>query len=272
MAPTLDDDLALALRLADEADVISMRWFSAGAVPYEDKDDGSPVTEADPEIEQRLLTIVGDERPGDAFLGEEVGAHGAGPRRWIVDGIDGTIVFIHGGTGWGTQIALEVDGEVVLGVSTSPAFGWRWWARRGGGAWRQPTGLDTPPTTIRVSERASLDGAASSFIPPLDRLRSQERAAAERVVSKGSYLEPEQHAALMVAEGIVDTSYQPTGGPWDFAALAVIVEEAGGTYSDGAGAWTIEGGGPAIYSNGRLHEATLVALAGPGGGTRAGGG
>jgi len=260
MDPILEDDLALALRMADEADAISMRWFAGGPIPHEDKADGSPVTEADPEIERRLLAIVGEVRPDDAFLGEEVGAHGAGHRRWIVDGIDGTIVFIQGGTGWGTQIALEVDGRVVVGVSTSPAFGWRWFAHRGGGAWRRPIGTDGSAERIHVSDRTTLEGGACSFIPPLQFLGGDALAAAERLTAVTSYIEPAQHAALMVAEGIVDCSLQPTGGPWDFAALAVIVEEAGGRYSDDRDEATIEDGGPAIYSNSALHAATLAVI------------
>jgi len=262
LAQDLDQDLALALRLADEADAISMRWFGAGSIDFEDKADGSPVTEADPEVERRLLAIVAAERPGDAFLGEEVGAHGSGGRRWIVDGIDGTVVFIRGGTGWGTQIALEVDGEVVIGVSTSPAFGWRWWARRGAGAWRQRTGTDEPPLPLHVSARAELPGASFSTIPPVDRLTGAGRVAAERLLDHATYVVPEQHCALMVAEGLVDTSHQNSGGPWDFAALAVIVVEAGGRFSDTDDIVTIEGGGPAVYSNGLLHAATLAAIDG----------
>ena len=116
------DDLAFAVQMADTADRITMRHFTGDALSHELKADGSPVSEAAREVEEALRRLVRAERPADAFLGEEVGADGTARRRWIVDGIDGTVVYVHGGTGWGTEIALEVDGRVVVGVSTSPAM------------------------------------------------------------------------------------------------------------------------------------------------------
>ncbi|HET6952042.1 MAG TPA: inositol monophosphatase family protein, partial [Acidimicrobiales bacterium] len=130
-------DLALALRLADAADVISLSHFTGGAVDHEIKPDGSPVSAADLAVERRICEIVAAERPGDGVLGEEVGASGPAGRRWILDGIDGTVLYVAGRRGWATEIALEVDGEIVLGVTSGPADGCRWWAARGGGAWHR---------------------------------------------------------------------------------------------------------------------------------------
>jgi histidinol-phosphatase len=256
----LEADLALALRMADVADAIAMRDFTGEPLVFTEKPDGSPVTATDPEVEAALRAIVAEERPGDGFLGEEVGATGAGRRRWIVDGIDGTIVFVAGGRGWSTEIALEEDGEVVVGVCTSPALPLRTWGSRAAGAYGR--GADGAVSPRRVSATPSLDGARVSTIPPVDHLRAGERALAERLLAGATFVEPVCHCAVLVAEGGADLGLQLGGGPWDYAALAVIVEEAGGRFTDLEGRVRIDGGGPRLFSNGVLHDAALARLAG----------
>lgn len=91
-------DLALAHRLADQADEIARRYFRAPGLGTEEKGDGSPVTEADREIERALRASIHAEHPGDAFVGEEFGARGSSSRRWIIDAIDGTASCIAGDT------------------------------------------------------------------------------------------------------------------------------------------------------------------------------
>jgi histidinol-phosphatase len=255
-----ESDLALAHRMADVADGIALRDFTGEPLVFTEKPDGSPVTGTDPEVEAALRAIVADERPGDGFLGEEVGATGAGRRRWIVDGIDGTIEFVAGRRGWSTEIALEEDGEIVVGVCTSPALPLRTWAHRGGGTAGRARG---EPAPRRVSGTASLKGAGVSTIAPVDILDGEALALAERLLAGCTYVEPVRHAAVLVAEGVVDLGLQLGGGPWDYAALALIVEEAGGRFTDLAGRVRIDGGGPRLFSNGVLHDAALARLNGP---------
>jgi histidinol-phosphatase len=259
--PSLDDDLALALRLADAADELTAAAFTGDRVAHELKADGSPVSETDVAVEQRIAGIVAAERPGDGMLGEEVGESGPTARRWIVDGIDGTILFVAGVLGWSTQIALEVDGRPVVGVVTSGADGRRWWAARGAGAWCAAAG-DAPPVGIAVSGRRQLAGGRYTLIPPLVVLSEERRAAMAALGGDATYVAPSEHGALFVADGRAEACVQLGGGPWDFAGLAVIVEEAGGRFSDLAGAADIYGGGPAVFSNGPVHDAVLARLAG----------
>jgi histidinol-phosphatase len=256
----LEADLALALRLADVADAIAMRDFTGEPLAFTEKPDGSPVTTTDPEVEAALRAIVGEERPGDGFLGEEVGATGSGGRRWIVDGIDGTIEFVAGRRGWSTEIALEEDGEVVVGVCTSPALPLRTWAARGSGAFGRAADGAVAPR--RVSAAPSLEGIRVSTIPPVERLDGEDAVLAARMLAGATYVAPVRHCAILVAEGEADLGLELGGGPWDFAALAVIVEEAGGRFSDLEGRVRIEGGGPRLFSNGLLHDAALARLAG----------
>jgi len=271
------DDLALALRLADAADAVSMGFFTGEAVVTTTKPDGSPVTAADPAVERRLAAIVGAERPGDGFLGEEVGAvapaggpNGAGPRgrrRWVVDGVDGTVLFAAGAAEWATQIALEADGEFVVGVSTSPALGLRWWASRGGGAWRARIGGTAPPVRLAVSTTpgAAPGGAGAGAaawrtccVPLRRSLRGAERALADRLAAGTRDVAPTVHGALLVAEGAIEACLQPQGALWDYAAPSVIVAEAGGRSGGLDGGTTLAE--PLLYSNGATHDVLLALL------------
>jgi histidinol-phosphatase len=261
-----ETDLALALRLADEADAITRAAFTGQAVEHRTKHDGSPVSDADVAVEQRIVDVLAAERPGDGLLGEEVGALGltAGGRRWILDGIDGTVLFVAGLAGWATEIALEVDGEPVVGVCTCPSLGLRWWAGRGQGAWRwaQP-GVPDGGARLAVDPTAELARTRYTAIPPLDALAPPGLLLAQRLGNAAAdYVPPTEHGALLVAEGRAGVCLQTGGGPWDFAALAVIVTEAGGRFSDLAGRPDIYGGGPAVFSNGHVHDAALAALGG----------
>ena len=178
------DDLALALRLADAADEVSRPAFTGVAVPHELKADGSPVSATDIAVERRISEVVAAERPADGVLGEEVGESGPAGRRWILDGIDGTVLFVAGVPGWATQIALEVDGEPVVGVTASGGDGRRWWAARGAGAWRR-TAPGAPAEPLAVSDRAELAGSRYSLIPPLDALSAERQRLVAPVSADG---------------------------------------------------------------------------------------
>jgi histidinol-phosphatase len=113
-----------------------------------------------------------------------------------------------------------------------------------------------------VGDDADLAAARWTAIPPLDALAGERRRLAERLgAAAGPYSPPTEHGALFVAEGRAAACLQAGGGPWDFAALSLIVTEAGGRFSDLAGRPDIYGGGPAVFSNGRVHDAALGVLA-----------
>jgi histidinol-phosphatase len=239
-------DLALALRLADTADSISVAHFRTELV-VESKADSTPVTEADRAVETELRRILATERPDDAILGEELGDDGEAARRWIIDPIDGTRNFTRGIPVWATLVALAVDDHVELGVVSAPALGRRWWARRGAGAF-------AAGEEIRVSTVSRIEEAVLSFglDQPLPALASR----AWHVRGYGDFW-----AHMLVAEGAVDGAVDAVGiSPWDLAAVQVIVEEAGGRFSDFAGEPRFDSG-TAVSSNGVLHDELLDALA-----------
>ena len=259
--PAPRGDLALALRLADAADALTGPAFTGERLAHELKPDGSPVSETDVAVERRIVAILAAERPGDGVLGEEVGESGGRGRRWILDGIDGTVLFVAGVPGWSTQIALEVGGRAVVGVVTSGADGRRWWAARGEGAWHRGR-WGGPAEPLGVSRRSSFDGGRYSLIPPLDALSPERGRTGAALATAGEYVPPHEHGALYVADGRVEACLQLGGGPWDFAGLQVVVEEAGGRFSDLAGRRDVYGGGPVLFSNGLVHDEVLALVAG----------
>jgi len=239
-------DLALALRLADAADAISLPFFRSG-LPIETKPDLTPVTEADRAVESELRRLLGTERPADAILGEEHGTTTGGVRRWILDPIDGTRNYARGVPIWATLIALEESGVVRLGVVSAPALDHRWWAERDVGAFADGA-------SIRVSAISKVEDAVVclSLKGPLPELA----ARAWHARGFGDFW-----AHMLIAEGAVDGAVDAVGvQEWDLAAVQVIVEEAGGTFTDAAGVSRIDSG-TAVTSNGLIHDELLAALA-----------
>lgn len=252
-----DDDLALALRLADTADAITLAHFGSAGLRVERKADSSPVSDADRACEVALRTLLAHERPGDAILGEEQGGvvePSVGGRRWILDPIDGTRAFVRGLAVFATLIALEEAGDVVVGVVSAPALGRRWWAARGGGA-------VADGRAIRVSPVARVEDAFLSTTDPRSLPEPGQRhaysALAARTWTARALGDFWSH--VLVAEGTIDIAVEPVAAVWDLAPLRVIVEEAGGRFTDLGGSSRIDGGN-AVSSNGLLHDAVLEAL------------
>ena len=239
-------DLDLALRLAGVADEIALSRFRARDLVVETKPDQTPVTDADRAVETELRTILGVERRRDAILGEEEGQTGSSARRWIVDPIDGTRNYLRGVPVWATLIALEDHGQVTVGVVSAPALHRRWWAERGAAA-------HANGDVVRVSRVARPEDAVLTFALE----QSLPRLAGRAWHARG-YGDFWSH--MLVAEGAVDGAIDAIGvSVWDLAAVQVIVEEAGGTFTDFAGEHRIDGNS-AISSNGLLHADLLEAV------------
>jgi histidinol-phosphatase len=255
------DDLALALQLADLADEITLGHFRSERLATWTKPDMTPVTEADRAVEEALRKRLASERPGDGVLGEEFGAHGAGGARWIIDPIDGTKNYLRGVPVYATLIALERDGEQRVGVCSAPAMGRRWWAARGAGAFASGVYGDGGSRPLRVSRVAELDDAFMCYgsIGGWEEHGGGERFAdlARRCWRTRGFGDFWIH--LLVAEGAADLAVEPEVSVWDLAAVRVIVEEAGGRFTDLSGAARVDGGS-AVSSNGLLHAQVLAAL------------
>jgi histidinol-phosphatase len=254
-----DDDLRFAHVLADAADDITMRRFRALDLHVESKPDLTPVTDADLATEESLRNVLRRARPRDAVLGEEHGRTGVGQRCWVIDPIDGTQNFVRGVPVWATLIGLMAGADVVVGVVSAPALGRRWWAGRDGGAW---TGRSlTKASACQVSSVTSLQDASLSYsdLPGWERHGRMTGflELAGSVWRTRAYGDFWSH--VLVAEGAVDISAEPEVSLWDLAALQIIVEEAGGIFTDLSGKATPDGGS-AVCTNGRLHDDVLRLL------------
>src|ERR687883_818277 len=252
-------DLGFALELADVADSLSLPRFKALDLRVETKPDLTPVTDADRAVEEQLRITLSRARTRDAVQGEEFGTTGHGPRRWVLDPIDGTKNFVRGVPVWATLIALLDGDEPVVGCVSAPALNRRWWAAKDVGAW---TGRRLESATrCRVSQVGDLADASLSYSSLsgweerglLDGFLDLSRAV-WRTRAYGDFW-----SYALLAEGAVDVACEPEVSVWDLAALDIIVREAGGTFTDLSG---VPGptGGSALASNGRLHDAALGLL------------
>ena len=255
-----DDDLRFAHVLADAADDITSRRFRALDLRVDTKPDLTPVTDADRATEESLRNVLKRARPRDAVLGEEFGRIGGGPRCWVIDPIDGTKNYVRGVPVWATLIGLMDGDEVVVGVVSAPLLGRRWWAGRDGGAW---TGRSlTKATRCRVSDVRQVQDASFSF-SSVSGWEEQKRLAGFLDLTRSvwrtrAYGDFWSH--MLVAEGAVDIAAEPEVSLWDQAALQVIIEEAGGVFTDLSGRAAPDGGS-AVSTNGSLHDEVLKRLA-----------
>lgn len=232
-----------------------MDHFQRG-VSTERKHDGTEVTIADKETERVIRDAIKAEFPADAILGEEEGESGAAGavRKWIVDPIDGTYNYARAIPIFSTLLALEVNGEVVLGVINAPARGELFWAERGKGAFKNGHRL-------RVSDCSDVSQAQFNF-GALKRIRRDgywegfTRVVAQtyRQRGYGDYM-----SFGYVFEGKAEASLEVGVQAWDLAPMKILVEEAGGRYSDLNGGNSIYTGS-CLVSNGRVHEPILELL------------
>jgi histidinol-phosphatase len=180
----------------------------------------------------------------------------------VIDPIDGTKNYVRGVPVWATLIGLMDGDQVVMGVVSAPILGRRWWAATGTGAWTG-RGL-TKATRCRVSDVSLIEDASFSYsevgewadkglLPGFLRLAR----SAWRTRAYGDFW-----SHMLVAEGAVDCSAEPEVSLWDLAALQIIVEEAGGVFTDLAGNATPDGGS-VVCTNGRLHDDVLSRLTDP---------
>jgi histidinol-phosphatase len=250
------DDLAVALALAGDADLISLDRFKSLDLVVTTKPDRTPVTDADQAVERSIRAGIARARPDDSILGEEYGTEGDSARQWIIDPIDGTANFLRGLPIWGTLISLAVDGVPVVGVVSAPALGKRWYAARGHGAFSQVHGEQ--PQQIHVSAVSELSDSYISYnsiqgwddAGHLDHLlRFTRQAWRSRAIG-------DMWAYMLLAEGSLDLVGEFDLQPYDMAALIPIVEEAGGRFTSitgEPGPW----GGNALATNGLLHDTAL---------------
>ena len=260
----VETDLQLAQRAVITGAAVALRHFGALAeLSRELKADGSVVTAADRAVETAVREVLAAARPDDAVLGEEQGqAERSGPvngRRWILDPIDGTRLFVAGDDRWLVLLGLEVDGEMAVGVAAHPAQGSIWWAVRGEGAFegRFVGGRAVAATPVHVSADGPDTPAGCRLAVVPEEWAPNLVAPLKEVTSP---LPWSIHPGLLVARGEIDLAVQTGGQIWDFAATSLIVTEAGGSFS-GLSGRTRPGPGASLYARSTaLREAALETL------------
>jgi fructose-1,6-bisphosphatase/inositol monophosphatase family enzyme len=236
--------------MSDRAASLALTYFEAGVLATL-KADGTPVTKADRAVERLFREALSAARPDDALLGEEFGRLGESERVWIIDPVDGTSFFSRRDPNWRVHLALEIAGSIELAVVTAPALRRCWWATRGGGAFEsswpreaaESKPLDVSTTSDLADARLDALGSASRarLLPGVDRAPISPLPLVELVRGE--------------IDGLLAEGYHT----WDHAPWILLVEEAGGRFTDQTGGRaSYRGGG--LYSNANLHSQLLAAL------------
>lgn len=222
----LDRALDVAREAARKASAIALKYFNH-PLEIERKADASPVTVADRECEMEIRRIIEAAFPDHAIFGEEYGQSGDHRCLWLIDPIDGTRSFIRGLEFWSVQIALMVDGELVLGVSAAPPFDETAWAVAGRGAW-----LDGKPLKVAATDSLEQMDLSLGNVRTLARSEDWQRIGklvemAARTRGYGDF-----YPYHRLAAGSLDAVIESDINILDIAALTVIVREAGGEVSE----------------------------------------
>ena len=244
-------------RQAAEAGAAEIAKYYRRAAAVEWKADATPVTVADRNAERAIREIICAAFPTHAVFGEEEGGERADAEfLWLVDPLDGTRAFVRDYPMFSTQIALRVQGELVLGVSHAPLFGETAWAMRGGGAWINDERVCIGSPASLAQAQVSFGNLKSLAANPV---RWQKLAAlvagAERTRGYGDFY----HYHLL-ARGAVDAVIESDVGILDIAALYVIVTEAGGVFTDLEGQAVDLGTRSVLAATSALHPALRTAL------------
>src|SRR3954447_7437859 len=254
--------LQFAVGIAREAGDETLRYFRRSDLAVERKADHSPVTVADRSAEELLRQRIGDRFPQDAIIGEEFGEQtGESGFQWILDPIDGTKSFIHGGPLYTTLVAVLQDGEPQIGVIHAPALGETVYAAKGSGCWYM-SGSASKPQLARVSTVSSLSESLL-LTTEVDGFRQRPSGDATDVfmrlqgAARLARTWGDGYGYLMVATGRAEVMIDPIVNLWDAACLLPVIEEAGGQFSDWKGSPTIRAG-EALATNGRVGQEVLA--------------
>ena len=259
MVERMDFDLNRALDVAQRAATAATKAalpFFIDGVPVERKADRTPVTEADRAAEKAILAVITETYPDHSILAEESGAKAGDPRfRWIIDPIDGTRGFTRGGSFWGSLIALEVDGEIVVGTMGLPALGDLYYAARGRGCF-------VNDTQLRIGDRGpDLTEATLSLGEMRPLLRSPWDTTVLELVQQAASARcyGDLMGVALVLQGVADAWLEAGVAPWDIAPAKVLVEEAGGVFTNFLGDQDLAHG-TALASTPSLHPVILERL------------
>jgi histidinol-phosphatase len=251
----MSEFLSTALEAAKAAEQVIMGLYRRN-LEVRLKEDKSPVTQADVEAEKAIRRIIEARYPQHGFHGEETGRNSTEAEYvWLVDPIDGTKAFVREYSMFSTQIALAHHGEIVVGVSNAPAYGELAWAERGEGAWLN--GVRLHVSTVNSLEESALSSGNLKSLARSPRWKAYGKIVGRvnRIRGYGDFL----HYHLL-AQGKIDAVIESDVDILDIAALSVIVEEAGGRFTDLEGGAVTPDLRSVLATNSALHRPLLEAL------------
>ena len=234
--PLPADLVALASAAAQEAGQLLLARHGRVAVVQTKSSPTDVVTEMDHAAEMLIRDRLLAARPADAILGEEGGQTGAGPVRWIVDPLDGTVNYLYELPGWAVSVAAEVGGVIVAGAVCVPLQRSTFTATLGGGAWLESAWEGSRPRRLACNREVALSDAlvATGFGYPSGQRADQGQVVAE-VLPRARDIRRAGAAAVdlcSVAAGRVDAYYEQGTHYWDIAAGGLIAREAGAMTGD----------------------------------------
>jgi len=240
--------LPFAIEVIEAAGQLTQHYFRSSDLEVVAKEDGTPVTQADQGAEQLIRDAINAEFPNDAILGEEYGStQAASGRQWVIDPIDGTKAFTAGVPLYSNLLAVIDDGVPVLGIINLPAVGELLSAVAGNGARCN----DEP---IQVSGKSTLSG---SYVMTSS-VRHWPEPFQQRILDHDIVLRTwgDAYGYAMVATGRAEAMIDPRANLWDVAPIGVILNEAGGAFTDLSGNSQVTAGN-GIGTNGKLHQTFL---------------
>ena len=253
----MDEEVALANKLADTAGEIARRYFRT-RLAVDDKPDKSPVTVADREAEQAMRAAIRETFPAHGVVGEEFGAENADAEFcWILDPIDGTKAFITGKPSFGTLIALLHNGRPVLGVIDQPILRERWL-----GVTDRPSTLNGEPIKTRACPTLA-PASLYATTPDMFVAKDADSFALLRGQVKLVRYGADCYAYGLLAAGFVDLVVEASLQPYDYLALVPVIEGAGGVITDWQGqALSRQSDGRVVAAGDpRAHAAVLESFA-----------
>jgi myo-inositol-1(or 4)-monophosphatase len=233
-SPPMNPTLNIAIRAAREAGRVLTRSYNRlDTLTVTDKGKHEYVSEADRNAEEAIIQVLRDKYPHHAILAEESGSHDGNEYQWIIDPLDGTTNYLHGFPQFSISIALLVKNRLEIGLVYDPLKEEMFTASRGEGALLNDH-------KIRVTNRKGLEGALlGTGIPYRDfRFSSHYMGMLQDLIQETAGIRRPGSAALdfaYVAAGRLDGFWELGLAQWDFAAGALLVQEAGGVVTDIAG-------------------------------------
>jgi histidinol-phosphatase len=250
----LNEFLDFSLKTIKKTEKITLKYFSKN-IKHKIKKNKTPVTIADIKSENFIIERINAKFPKHSMLTEETGVINNGSDfKWIIDPLDGTKNFMRKFPFWGTLLALEWEGEVIMGVISMPAIGETIYAVKGGGCFYNGKKAKVSKIT-KIKDSYCLFGSLELIIPQLYKNNFLN------LISTCSYSRGfgDCHGHSFVINGRAEFMIDPHVAPYDVAATKICVEEAGGMFTDLNGNRNIYTGN-ALISNGRVHDEVLKML------------